>query len=234
MSLSSFSKGKRSNLRRSSVQMTLNTISELVTPYVPNDSSESLIEEPARRTRRKKNTAPAETEPVKRSTRNKGGAKAKAVEEEAENIPDVKDDDEMQDSGSNRDQLLVSEAVVKIPSSERLSADSLLSGAVSPGRSANKIPIAESGLQTTPQGPSRKSVRRSTVVRRSLVDLRRSMTQEAVRRASRRSFLKKKARLGNSTCSSSVSGETLTKLKGIAYPKVKVQSIITRHVVPIP
>ena len=74
--LCSFSKGKRSNLRRSSVQMTLTTLSELVTPHVPTDSSESLMEEPSRRTRRNKTTAPAETEPVKRSTRNKGGAKA--------------------------------------------------------------------------------------------------------------------------------------------------------------
>ncbi|XP_043083740.1 inner centromere protein A-like isoform X3 [Puntigrus tetrazona] len=193
-----FSKGRRSNLRRSSVQMTLNTISELITPHVPTDSSESLIEEPARRTRRNKTTAPAETKPVKRSTRKKDGAKAK-VEEVAESVPDVREAVEVQD------QILASEAVVKIPSSEHLSADSLLKS-VSPGRSANKIPIAgDSGLQTTPQRSSRTSARRSLVVRRSLVGLRHSMTQEAVRRASRRSFLKKKARLGTSTCSSSVS-----------------------------
>lgn len=195
-------------MRRSSVQMTLNSISELVTPHVPNDSSESLIEEPARRTRRNKTTAPAETEPIKRSTRNKGGAKAKEVEEVAENIPAVEEPVEVQDSASNQDRILVSEAVVKIPSSERLSAELMLNAGLSPGRSANKIPIAASGSQTTPQGPSRTSVRRSLVIRRSLVGLRHSMTQEAVRRASRRSFLKKKARLGNSTCSSSVSGET--------------------------
>lgn len=207
LSLCSFSKGKRSNLRRSSVQMTLNSISELVMPRLSTDSSESLMEEPSRRTRRNKTTAPAETEPVKRSTRNKGGAKAKEV---AESIPDVNKAIEAQDSGSKQDQLLISEAVVKIPSSERLSADSLLNADVSPGRSANKIPIAASGLQTTPQGSSRTSARRSLVVRCSLVGLRHSMTQEAVRRASRRSFLKKKARLGNSTCSSSVSGETFT------------------------
>lgn len=204
LSLCSFSKGKRSNLRRSSVQMTLNSISELVMPRLSTDSSESLMEEPSRRN---KTTAPAETEPVKRSTRNKGGAKAKEV---AESIPDVNKAIEAQDSGSKQDQLLISEAVVKIPSSERLSADSLLNADVSPGRSANKIPIAASGLQTTPQGSSRTSARRSLVVRCSLVGLRHSMTQEAVRRASRRSFLKKKARLGNSTCSSSVSGETFT------------------------
>ncbi|XP_042608937.1 inner centromere protein isoform X1 [Cyprinus carpio] len=200
-----FSKGKRSNLRRSSVQMTLITVSELVTPHVPSDSSESLMEEPSHRTRRNKTTAPTETDPVKRSTRNKGGAKAKDVEEVAESMSDVNEPIEVQDSSSNQDQNLVSEAVVKIPSSERLSADLLLNAGVSPGRSANKIPIAAFGLQTTPQGSSRTSARRSLVVRRSLVGLRQSMTQEAVRRASRRSFLKKKARLGNSTCSSSVS-----------------------------
>uniref|UniRef100_A0A9J8A2J2 Inner centromere protein n=1 Tax=Cyprinus carpio carpio TaxID=630221 RepID=A0A9J8A2J2_CYPCA len=205
-----FSKGKRSNLRRSSVQMTLITVSELVTPHVPSDSSESLMEEPSHRTRRNKTTAPTETDPVKRSTRNKGGAKAKDVEEVAESMSDVNEPIEVQDSSSNQDQNLVSEAVVKIPSSERLSADLLLNAGVSPGRSANKIPIAAFGLQTTPQGSSRTSARRSLVVRRSLVGLRQSMTQEAVRRASRRSFLKKKARLGNSTCSSSVSGETST------------------------
>lgn len=196
-----FSKGKRSNLRRSSVQLTLNTISELVTPHVPNDSSESLTEEPARRTRRNKTAAPAEPEPIKRSTRNK--AATKAEEEVVEEVPEVKQ--ACEDSTSNKDQLLVSAAVVKIPSSERLSAESLLNSGQSPGRSANKIPIAASGLQNTPQGSSRTSARRSLVVRRSLVGLRHSMTQEAVRRASRRSFLKKKARLGNSTCSSSVS-----------------------------
>ena len=146
------------------------------------------MEEPSRRTRRNKTTAPAETEPVKRSTRNKGGAKAKEVEEVSETVPDVNEAIEVQDSGS--DQILVSEAVVKIPSSERLSADLLLNAGVSPGRFANKIPIAAFGLQTTPQGSSRTSARRSLVVRRSLVGLRQSMTQEAVRRASLRSFLK--------------------------------------------
>uniref|UniRef100_A0A8C2JWZ8 Inner centromere protein A n=1 Tax=Cyprinus carpio TaxID=7962 RepID=A0A8C2JWZ8_CYPCA len=200
-----FSKGKRSNLRRSSVQMTLITVSELVKPHVPSDSSESLMEEPSHRTRRNKTTAPTETKPVKRSTRNKGGAKAKDVEEVAESMSDVNEAIEVQDSSSNQDQNLVSEAMVKIPSSQRLSADLLLNAGVSPGRSADKIPIAAFGLQTTPQGSSRTSARRSLVVRRSLVGLRQSMTQEAVRRASRRSFLKKKARLGNSTCSSSVS-----------------------------
>ncbi|KAL0155410.1 hypothetical protein M9458_049673, partial [Cirrhinus mrigala] len=146
---------------------------------------ERLIEEPARRTRRKKITAPPETEPVKRSTRNKGNGKAQELEEVAENIPEPKEDIGMQDS-----------AVVKIPFSEHLSVDSLLNAGVSPSR--------ESGLQMTPQGSSRTLVRRSLVGRRSLEGLRHSVAQEVVRRA-RRSFLKKKATLGNSICSSSAS-----------------------------
>ncbi|XP_063053959.1 inner centromere protein A-like [Engraulis encrasicolus] len=61
----------------------------------------------------------------------------------------------------------------------------------------------------TPTGPPvRNSVRRSTASRRSLAGLRRSLTQEAVRRASRRSFLKKKARLSRSA-SSSVTGDDI-------------------------
>uniref|UniRef100_A0A3B4CJ74 Inner centromere protein ARK-binding domain-containing protein n=1 Tax=Pygocentrus nattereri TaxID=42514 RepID=A0A3B4CJ74_PYGNA len=214
-----FSKGKRSNLRRSSVQNTLNSISELVVSHAPSSSPDTVAEEPVRRTRRNK-AAAADSEPVKRSTRNKAAGKAKeqaeVMEEEAvevaavadapqppdvpENVLEVKESN----SSSSPVQTLLSQAVVKIPSAERLSANKLLESGPSPGRSANKITIAAAGAQAS----SRTSVRRSLVLRHSLVGLRHSMTQEAVRRASRRSFLKKKARLGNSTCSSSVSGET--------------------------
>ncbi|KAL7858066.1 hypothetical protein AOLI_G00181680 [Acnodon oligacanthus] len=213
-----FSKGKRSNLRRSSVQNTLNSISELVVSHAPSNSPDTVAEEPVRRTRRNK-AAAADSEPVKRSTRNKGAAKAKeqveVMEEEAVEVAAVADAPEPTDvpenvlevkessSSSSPVQTLTSEAVVKIPSAERLSANKLLGSGPSPGRSANKITIAAAGAQPS----SRTSVRRSLVLRRSLVGLRHSMTQEAVRRASRRSFLKKKARLGNSTCSSSVSGD---------------------------
>ncbi|XP_017554900.1 inner centromere protein isoform X1 [Pygocentrus nattereri] len=213
-----FSKGKRSNLRRSSVQNTLNSISELVVSHAPSSSPDTVAEEPVRRTRRNK-AAAADSEPVKRSTRNKAAGKAKeqaeVMEEEAvevaavadapqppdvpENVLEVKESN----SSSSPVQTLLSQAVVKIPSAERLSANKLLESGPSPGRSANKITIAAAGAQAS----SRTSVRRSLVLRHSLVGLRHSMTQEAVRRASRRSFLKKKARLGNSTCSSSVSGD---------------------------
>ncbi|XP_039516723.1 inner centromere protein A-like [Pimephales promelas] len=146
------------------------------------------MEGPARRTRSKKTPAPGETTILRRSTRNKGGAVTKEVKVVAENVPEPV-----------QDQIQVSEAVVVIPSSECMNAG------LSPDRSADKIPSAASGSQTTPPGSSRTSVRRSQVVqrRRSLVGLGHSMTQKAVRRASRRSFLKKKARLGNLTCSSS-------------------------------
>ncbi|XP_051548647.1 inner centromere protein A-like isoform X2 [Myxocyprinus asiaticus] len=200
-----FSKGKRSNLRRSSVQMTLNTISELVKPHVSNDSSESVMEEPARCTRRNKTTTTAQSEPVKRSTRTKAKVPKEIGKEVAENVLEAKEAVEVQDSGSGQDEMLVSEAMVKISSSERLSAEMLLSSGQSPGRTANKIIITATGTWMTNRDSAQTSVRRSQVIRRSLVGLRHSMTQEAVRRASRRSFLKKKARLGNSTCSSSVS-----------------------------
>ncbi|XP_060742710.1 inner centromere protein A isoform X1 [Tachysurus vachellii] len=211
-----FSKGKRSNLRRSSVQLTLNSISELVDAHVPSNSTDGVAEEPVRRTRRNKATAvtAADSEPVKRSTRNKAAAKAK---EQAENVDEkpaapqspenVSEEQEHKVEGSSSSsspvQILVSEVMVKVPSAERLSAEKLLQCSPSPGRCAQKIIIAAAGGQAS----TRSSGRHSLVVRRSLAGLRHSMTQEAVRRASRRSFLKKKARLGNSTCSSTVSGD---------------------------
>lgn len=215
-SLFSFSKGKRSNLRRSSVQLTLNSISELVATHAPSNTTDSVVEEPVRRTRRNKATAAAAaaSEPVKRSTRNKA-AKAKEqtgkVEEEPaaapqppENVSEEKEHKvEESSSSSSPVQALVSEVVVKIPMVERLSAEKMLQCSPSPGRAAQKITIAAAGSQAS----KRTSARHSLVVRRSLAGLRHSMTQEAVRRASRRSFLKKKARLGNSTCSSTASGE---------------------------
>ncbi|XP_026996705.1 inner centromere protein A isoform X2 [Tachysurus fulvidraco] len=209
-----FSKGKRSNLRRSSVQLTLNSISELVDAHVPSNSTDSVAEEPVRRTRRNKATAvtAADSEPVKRSTRNKAAAKAKEQAENVEEKPEAPQSPEnvseeqepkREGSSSSSSPVLVSEVMVKVSSAERLSAEKLLQCSPSPGRSAQKIIIAAAGGQ----GSTRSSGRQSLVVRRSLAGLRHSMTQEAVRRASRRSFLKKKARLGNSTCSSTVSGD---------------------------
>lgn len=182
--------------------------------HVPNNSIDSVAEEPARRTRRNKATVAADSEPVKRSTRNKAAKAKEQAEKMAEESPvapqspenvSKKKEHKVEESCSSSPpvQALVSEVVVKIPSVERLSAEKLLQCSPSSGRAAQKITIADAGSQAS----MRRSTRHSLVVRRSLAGLRHNMTQEAVRRASRRSFLKKKARLGNSTCSSTVSGE---------------------------
>lgn len=97
------------------------------------------------------------------------------------------------------------EVVVSISSSDRLSCEFAKKLQPSPGRTAAKIAIASAA-----QSSRRSSVRCSLKLRHSLAGLRHSMTQESVRRASRRSMLKRKgARMGNSTCSSNVDGEKL-------------------------
>lgn len=99
------------------------------------------------------------------------------------------------------------EAVVSISHAERLSAELAKEPEPSP-RTAAKIAIAESA-----QTSRRSSVQCSLKLRHSLAGLRHSMTQESVRRASRRSMLKRKAtRAGNSTCSTKVSGKKRTSL----------------------
>ncbi|KAJ8333862.1 hypothetical protein SKAU_G00411810 [Synaphobranchus kaupii] len=97
-------------------------------------------------------------------------------------------------------------AVVRISAAERVSADR--QEKLSPQcRTASKLAIARPlEIPALAPSPRRSSVRHSLTLRRSLAGLRHSMTQESVRRASRRSFLKKKARMSSSTCSSSTSG----------------------------
>lgn len=95
------------------------------------------------------------------------------------------------------------EVVVSISSADRLSAENVKSPEPSPGRTASKIAIA--GVA---QSSRRSSVRCSLKLRHSLAGLRHSMTQESVRRASRRSMLKRKVtRMVNSQCSSNNEGE---------------------------
>lgn len=175
--------------------------------HAPSNSNDSVAEEPVRRTRRNKATAAADSEQVKRSTRNKPAAvngELPAAPLAPEPVSEEKEQKVEESSTSTSPvHTLVSEVVVSIPLAERLSAEKLLQCSPSPGRSAQKITIAAAGSQAS----TRSSGRHSLVVRRSLAGLRHSMTQEAVRRASRRSFLKKKARLGNSTCSSTFSGK---------------------------
>lgn len=100
------------------------------------------------------------------------------------------------------------EALVSISHADRLSAELAKEPEPSPGRTAAKIAIAESA-----QTSRRSSVQCSLKLRHSLAGLRHSMTQESVRRASRRSMLKRKAtRAGNSTCSTKISGKKRTSL----------------------
>lgn len=95
------------------------------------------------------------------------------------------------------------DVAVSISSADRLSAELAKKPAPSPGRTAAKIAIAGAA-----QSSRRSSVRCSLKLRHSLAGLRHSLTQESVRRASRRSMLKRKvARTDNSTCSSNIDGE---------------------------
>ena len=91
---------------------------------------------------------------------------------------------------------------------ERLSAELAKDPEPSPGRTAAKVAIAGAA-----QSSRRSSVRCSLKLRHSLAGMRHSLTQESIRRASRRSMLKRKAaQHGNSSCSSDISGEKLATL----------------------
>ncbi|XP_045562284.1 inner centromere protein isoform X2 [Salmo salar] len=216
-----FSKGKRSNLRRSSVSTSLNLIAE--------DEGGSLVTreelvKPSRARRPKQTTQLEVASPV--CSTHKGAAQTtsflleEAQQHVSSSISQIQEEVESKRGESSSDssqppcfttphspqtQSHITEAVVKISASERQSAELQMNPNAerSPGRAAIKIVIAAATLL----GARRSSVRHSLTVRLSLAGLRNSMTQESVRRASRRSFLKKKeARLGSSTCSSNVSG----------------------------
>lgn len=125
------------------------------------------------------------------------------------NNSEVKDDDNS--PAQSPPKMSLPNVVVSISSADRLSAELGIKAEPSPGRTAAKITIAEAD-----QTSRRSSVRCSLKLRHSLAGLRHSMTQDSVRRASRRSMLKRKAaRMGNSTCSSNVDGEKLDVLLDI-------------------
>ncbi|XP_055788992.1 inner centromere protein A isoform X1 [Salvelinus fontinalis] len=220
-----FSKGKRSNLRHSSVSASLNLIAEddVRSPV----TLEEIVKPP--RSRRAKQTTQPEAAPPVCSTRNGAAqttnsqqepkemeyeASSKHIQEERMQPEEAESERESSSSVTSQPPCLtppptqshMAEAIVKITASERRSAELLMNPDPerSPSRTATKIAIAAG---TTPTGSRRSFARHSLTVRRSLAGLRHSMTQESVRRASRRSFLKKKARLGSSTCSSNVSVE---------------------------
>ncbi|XP_018543919.1 inner centromere protein isoform X4 [Lates calcarifer] len=244
-----FSKGKRSNLRGSSVK-SLNFIAEESIPEA-STSEASTATQPKRTTRKNKQTKPEVLEEGSHSPRGSceseevQNRKPELVEEEEVdknnmvNNAEVEPDNACSTTGSppspkvdvglssagrfsaekvntaevKSDKRSTSQSPPKIPSPEvivsissadRRSAELVVKPEPSPGRTAAKIAIAGAA-----QSSRRSSVRCSLKLRHSLAGLRHSMTQESVRRASRRSMLKRKAvRMGNSSCSSNISEDS--------------------------
>ncbi|XP_075996863.1 inner centromere protein isoform X2 [Genypterus blacodes] len=210
-----FSKGRRSNLRRSSVK-SLNHIAE--EEAVPEASTSEDIQQPKRSARNNRKAKPEEAAdesqlphgsctPEQRVVQNKKPVMTEEEEEEADKhqtAPSTEVKEEPVEAPSkppSPPKLVLPEIAVSISSLDRLSAEQAQYPEASPGRTAAKIEIAGAARSSR-----RSSVRCSLKLRHSLAGLRHSMTQESVRRASRRSMLKNKAtRLGNSTCSSNVS-----------------------------
>ncbi|XP_037624058.1 inner centromere protein A isoform X2 [Sebastes umbrosus] len=204
-----FSKGKRSNLRGSSVK-SLNFIAEEETAPEPSTSEDNTTTQSKRTTRKNKQTKAEVAEDVSQShgsyeTEEVQNKKPGLVEEEemdkSNKANNAEDEPVYVCSTSNSPPTIPSpEIVVSISSSDQLSAECAQKLPPSPGRTAAKIAIAGAG-----QSSRRSSVRCSLKLRHSLAGLRHSMTQESVRRASRRSILKRKmARMGDSTCSSNI------------------------------
>ncbi|KAM9754782.1 inner centromere protein A isoform 3-T3 [Menidia menidia] len=200
-----FSKGKRSNLRGSSVK-SLNLIAEEESIPEVSVSDTSSATQPKRATRKNKQAKPEVAEDEHQAPH-----PSSEFREELNKKPELVEDEEESKSNTvseaDADQsplkIPFPDVVVRIPSEERLSAELAKKPEASPGRAASKIAIAESSRSSR-----RSSVRCSLKLRHSLAGLRHSMTQESVRRASRRSLMKRKAnRTGNSTCSSSAGAE---------------------------
>lgn len=208
--LSRFSKGKRSNLRGSSVK-SLNFIAEEEPVPEASTSDANATTQPKRTTRKNKQRKSDVSEDVSRSPHGScqdeevENKKPEGVEEQETDKKTPLNNAEVEvDNGSTQSppKIPSPEAVVVISSEERLSSDNALKAESSPGRTATKIAIAGAA-----QSSRRSSVRCSLKLRHSLAGLRHSMTQESVRRASRRSILKRRvSRMANSTCSNNNEG----------------------------
>ncbi|XP_019934909.2 inner centromere protein B isoform X2 [Paralichthys olivaceus] len=207
-----FSKGKRSNLRGSSVK-SLNFIVEEDSIPGPSTSEASTSTQPKRTTRKNKQSKPEVPEDVSHSP--SGSVEREEVLNKKPELLEEEDVDK--NKGNNAEvepeDMCIAQSPPKIPSpgvvvnissSDRLSAEHAKKPEPSPGRTAAKIAIAGAA-----QSSRRSSVRCSLKLRHSLAGLRHSLTQESIRRASRRSMLKRKAaHQGNSTCSSNISEDS--------------------------
>uniref|UniRef100_A0A3B5MQ06 Inner centromere protein n=1 Tax=Xiphophorus couchianus TaxID=32473 RepID=A0A3B5MQ06_9TELE len=212
-----FSKGKRSNLRGSSVKP-FNLIPEEEAISEVSTSKASNPPKPKRATRKNKQTKP---EDVDESLSFSDSSKQEDVQNKKQEL--VKEEDEVDkiqkvnaetksDNASITSQsppkIRSAELVVNISAEDRLSAELANKPEASPGRTATKIAIAAADRRSR-----RSSARCSLKLRHSLAGLRHSMTQESIRRASRRSMLKRMStRMGTSTSSSSNTGGELFNL----------------------
>lgn len=204
-----FSKGRRSNLRGSSVK-SLNLIAEEEAAAECSASEARASPQPKRTTRKNQQTQPEVTEDSLSGQSDSDNAKNK----KPELLEDETDNKEVASTGKispnnscddaeSLSKVTLTKAVVRMTSTDRSSAELAKDPELSPGRTASKITITGST-----ESSCRSSVRCSLKLRHSLAGLRHSMTQESVRRASRRSMMKRKAaRAGTSTCSSDISGE---------------------------
>ncbi|XP_076590041.1 inner centromere protein A-like isoform X2 [Chaetodon auriga] len=198
-----FSKGRRSNLHGSSVK-SLDFIAEeaTVSEASTSDFNATTTTQPKRTTRKNKQT------------------KSEVVEDESQ-LPDGSC--ESQEVENKKPELVEEEEMDK--NSEVTNAEIKLERLSSTAQSAPEIPSPEvvvsissadrlsaehasSGCTDAPRRSRRSSVRCSLKLRHSLAGLRHSMIQESVRRASRRSMLKRKvAHTASSTCSSNTDEE---------------------------
>ncbi|XP_061825616.2 inner centromere protein A-like isoform X2 [Nerophis lumbriciformis] len=191
-----FSKGRRSNLRGSSVK-SLNFIAE------DESSAAQSRTRPQRTTRRNKQTQVEEDVNQVPLTSNDSieecKNKKKVVEDEGVDTNSEAKIDEPCHTSESPVKIPSPIVVVSIPASERLFAEYAKQPEPSPGHKAAKIAIAGNARRSR-----RSSVRCSLKVRHSLTGLRHSMKKESLLRASQRSMMKRKvARMGNSSCSSS-------------------------------
>lgn len=204
-----FSKGRRSNLRGSSSNA-LNFIAE------EEDASQGSTcktesARPKRATRKKQTKADEEEANQSRRSSTKS---EEVVTVKAEVIEIVEDEDEEQNDADVAEEEPSSttespknipspKVVVAISPGDRLSAELAVKAGTSSGHTTDKAEVAEPVQSNQSHDSRRSSVRHSLKLRHSKAGLRHSLTQESVRRASRRSMLKRKAaRMGNSTCGS--------------------------------
>lgn len=206
-----FSKGRRSNLRGSSSNA-LNCIAEEENAS-QGSTSKTESTRPKRATRKKQTKA--EEEDANHSLHSSAKSEEvitikadviKIVDDDAEEQKDAEVKEEEPSNTTESPKNIPSpKVVVAISPEDRLSAELAVKAETSPGH-AVKAKVAEPAQSTKSH---RSSVRHSLKLRHSVAGLRHSLTQESVRRASRRSMLKRKAaRISNSTCGSNTGDDT--------------------------